>query len=121
METKGHVKPKIVDEVKESKPVKEKKATPLPRPIMLQSKPFGDGQGSIIIRVAIDEKRHEKLYYRVTSRKGASIKLEDQPYKTRTIACPFNIDGKRLDDTFAVFNHLKEHGYGPAMGFKTPT
>lgn len=104
---------KEADEVKSTEEKTQEKKAPLPKPIMLQDK-----GGSILIRIPIDEKRHEKRYYRVASSSGATVKLEDKPYRVRTIKCPLNLDKQLWENTQKLFAHLLEKGYQPAVGFK---
>jgi len=91
---------------------KEKKA-PLPKPIMLM-----DSGGAVLVRVAIDEKVHEKRYYKVASNSGATIRLENEPYRVRRIKCPINVDKHEWETTRDLFAHYIEKGYQPAVGFK---
>ncbi len=96
----------------EKKEKQEKKA-PLPKPIMLM-----DTGGAVLVRVAITEMIHEKRYYRVASNSGATINLENEPYRVRRIKCPINIDGKTHKNTHDLFAYFLEKGYQPAVGFK---
>lgn len=96
----------------ESNAKAEKKA-PLPKPIMLQDK-----GGTVLVRIPIDEKCHEKRYYRVASSSGATVNLENEPYRTRTIKCPINLDKRNWNSTQELFGHFMDKGYRPAVGFK---
>ncbi|MCM1213962.1 MAG: hypothetical protein NC548_05520 [Lachnospiraceae bacterium] len=112
-ETKKVVEAGEVNPTNEKNEKRQEKKVPLPKPIMMQ-----DHGGAILVRIAIDEKHHEKRYYRVASHSGATINLEDKPYRVRRIKCPINVDSHRWETTHDLFAHFIEKGYQPAVGFK---